>query len=74
MAMMSSKPAALATPTAPTTPPAGPESRVRTGWLRVVATFIKPPFDWMMRSWLAQPISPSRVSSRFARRSILGMT
>ena len=74
IAMTSSSPAAFATPTAPTTPAAGPESRVRTGWLRATATLISPPLDCMMRIGAGQPISSASVSSCLAIRSIRGIT
>jgi hypothetical protein len=44
-AMMRSKPLARALPAAPTTPPAGPESTVRTGSLAAAASAAIPPLD-----------------------------
>ncbi len=61
MEMMSPKPAARPTPTAPTTPAAGPESTVCTGCRTQVAALVTPPSDFMIRSGACTP-SPSRAS------------
>ena len=48
-AMMFSNPLARAVAAAPTTPPAGPESTVRTGSRAAVASAVMPPEDCMTK-------------------------
>ena len=50
MVMMRAMPARRAAARAPMTPPAGPESRVRTASRLAVATEIAPPFDCSTRT------------------------
>ena len=61
--MMSPKPAARATPTAPTTPAAGPESTVCTGSCMHVAALVTPPSDFMIRSGAPTPRASSASRS-----------
>ena len=61
--MMSSKPAARATLTAPTTPAAGPDSTVCTGWRTHVAALVTPPSDFMIRSGARTPSASSASRS-----------
>ena len=58
--MMSRWPAARATLTAPTTPAAGPDSTVCTGWRTQVAALVTPPSDFMISSGARTP-SASRA-------------
>ena len=53
--MMSPKPAERPTDTAPTTPAAGPDSTVCTGWRTQVAALVTPPSDFMMSSGACRP-------------------
>ena len=63
--MMRSKPALFATRNAPTTPPAGPESNVRTASEPAAAAPALPPFDCITRSRFVPRLS--RPSANFDR-------
>ena len=63
--MMSPKPAERPTDTAPTTPAAGPESTVCTGWRTQVAALVTPPSDFMMSSGACRP-TPSSACAQHA--------
>ena len=58
-----SMPAAAAAARAPTTPPAGPESTVRTASRDASATLMAPPFERITRSRVALPPCRSPASS-----------
>ena len=59
-----SMPAAAAAARAPTTPPAGPESTVRTASRDASAALMAPPLERITRSRVAPPSRRSPASSR----------
>ena len=70
-----SRPVSATRPTAAaaTTPAAGPESSVLTGWVRALSSDMTPPFDWMIENAPSKPKSRNAASSRSARAPIFGM-
>ena len=59
-------PVSLATEYAPTTPPAGPDSTMLTGFRAASAAGVRPPLDCISSTGASIPIA-SKFSSRLAR-------